>query len=75
MTYEVDGYTFTVQQLQGENPYANPDGTVREGFSFAFFAFVEAKVRYELDQMTPEERDRAIEHHRRFKAKMNSGGL
>lgn len=74
-SYKVDGYTFTEKQLKGQNPYANSDGTPKQDAAFAFWAFVEAQANYELDHLSPEEKETVIARRRHIADKMNSSVL
>jgi hypothetical protein len=74
-TYTVRGRTFTEEQLKGENPYINPDGSMPsaaedyDAFQHCV-AFDEAQVEYELDNMPEEEREKKIRMYEHMADKM-----
>lgn len=72
-TYTVDGYTFSVDELQGKNPFSRPDGTIKDGCAFQFFAFNQAAFQYRLDTANPEERAEMIRNNERLNRKMQAG--
>ena len=69
-TYTVDGYTFSVDELKGENPFSRPDGSIKDGCAFEFFAFNRAAFQYRLDNASPQEREELIRANERFNSKM-----
>lgn len=71
-TYTANGHTFTVEELKGANPFVNADGTTKDGCSFKFFAFNQAKQQYELDQLPEAERAARQTEIDRFNDKMGS---
>lgn len=71
-TYTIRRYTFTTEELSGDNPYLEPNGAWKSGFSFQAIAFNEAKQLYELDSMTASQRAVRIAEIDRFDRKMSN---
>ena len=54
------------------NPYANPNGTPRDGKELQFFAWERKRRLAEIKKLPPEVQKRIRESERRFAARMNS---
>jgi hypothetical protein len=66
------GFDFKVIELQGCNPYANRDGSSMVNKLVESFAWLEAREAYQLDQLSPKERKKALEEKEEIQKRMNS---
>lgn len=58
--------------MEDKNPYANSDGSPKQGQAIKFFDWEEAKDKERLAKMTPEERKKELAARKTFADKMNS---
>ncbi len=71
-TFTAYDYTFTEEELKGENPYLGKDGWPLDGKEFKYLAFKEAAQQYKHSKMPKNERDRENDIIKNLSDKMNS---
>lgn len=58
--------------MEDKNPYANSDGSPKEGQAIKYFDWEEAKDKERLEKMTPAERREELDARKSLAEKMNS---